>query len=49
MMDNPFTHSRVVTGESFCNRQQELRDLAYYVQTIKRCCFILIDARVKPR
>ncbi len=31
-MDNPFTHSRVVTGESFCNRQQEIKDLTYYVQ-----------------
>ena len=31
-MDNPFTHSRVVTGEAFCNRQQELKDLTYYVQ-----------------
>jgi AAA+ ATPase superfamily predicted ATPase len=31
-MDNPFTHSRVVTGDAFCNRQQELKDLAYYVQ-----------------
>jgi len=31
-MDNPFTHSRVVTGESFCNRQQELKDLTYYAQ-----------------
>ena len=31
-MENPFTHSRVVTGESFCNRQQELKDLTYYVQ-----------------
>jgi AAA+ ATPase superfamily predicted ATPase len=27
MMDNPF-----VTGESFCNRQQEIKDLTYYVQ-----------------
>jgi len=32
MMDNPFTHSRIVTGESFCNRQQEIKDLAYWVQ-----------------
>ena len=31
-MENPFTHSRVVTGESFCNRQQELKDLTYYVK-----------------
>lgn len=31
-MDNPFTHSRVVTGDSFCNRRQELKDLTYYVQ-----------------
>ena len=31
-MDNPFTHSRVVTGESFCNRRQEIKDLTYYVQ-----------------
>ena len=31
-MDNPFTHSRIVTGESFCNRQQELKDLIYYVK-----------------
>ena len=31
-MDNPFTHSRVVTGDAFCNRQQELKDLSYYAQ-----------------
>jgi hypothetical protein len=32
MMENPFTHSRVATGKSFCNRQQELKDLTYYVK-----------------
>ena len=32
MMDNPFSHSRVATGESFWNRQQEIKDLTYYVQ-----------------
>ena len=31
-MDNPFTPSRVVTGESFCNRRKELKELSYYVQ-----------------
>jgi len=31
-MDNPFTASRVVTGESFCNRRKELKELSYYVQ-----------------
>ena len=31
-MENPFTHSRVATGKSFCNRQQELKDLTYYVK-----------------
>jgi hypothetical protein len=31
-MDNPFAHSKVVTGVSFCNRQQEIKDLTYYVQ-----------------
>jgi len=27
-MDNPFTPSRVATGESFCNRRKELNILA---------------------
>ena len=31
-MDNPFTHSGIVTGEAFCNRSQELKDLLYYVR-----------------
>ena len=31
-MENPLSHSRVVTGESFWNRQQETKDLTYYVQ-----------------
>lgn len=29
-MDNPFSHSGVVTGEAFCNREQELKDLIYH-------------------
>ena len=37
-MDNPFTHSKVVTGESFCNRQREIKDLTYYFKTFKLCC-----------
>lgn len=28
-MNNPFSHSGVVTGEAFCNRKQELKDLIY--------------------
>ncbi|MEJ2221737.1 MAG: ATP-binding protein [Desulfobacterales bacterium] len=31
-MNNPFTHSRIATGDAFCNRQQELKDLAYYAR-----------------
>ena len=31
-MDNPFTHSRIVTGASFCNRKNELKELSYLVQ-----------------
>ncbi len=31
-MDNPFSHSGVVTGEAFCNRQQELKDLIYHAK-----------------
>lgn len=28
-MDNPFSHSGIVTGDAFCNRFQELKDLTY--------------------
>lgn len=28
-MINPFSHSGIVTGEAFCNRVQELKDLVY--------------------
>jgi hypothetical protein len=28
---NPFSHSGIVTGEAFCNRKQELKDLIYHV------------------
>jgi AAA+ ATPase superfamily predicted ATPase len=31
-MENPFTHSGIVTGEAFCNRRQDLKDLLYYVR-----------------
>jgi len=31
-MENPFSYSSVVTGESFCNRKKEQRDLIYYAQ-----------------
>ena len=31
-MDNPFSHSGVVTGEAFCNRKQELKDLIYHAK-----------------
>ncbi len=31
-MKNPFSHSGVVTGEAFCNRQQELKDLTYHAK-----------------
>ncbi len=31
-MNNPFTPSRVVTGQSFCNRRKEIEELSYYVQ-----------------
>jgi hypothetical protein len=29
MDTNPFSHSGIVTGEAFCNREKELSDLAY--------------------
>ena len=29
MNNNPFSHSGIVTGEAFCNRQKETDDLAY--------------------
>jgi AAA+ ATPase superfamily predicted ATPase len=29
METNPFSHSGIVTGEAFCNREKELSDLAY--------------------
>lgn len=28
-MENPFSHSGIVTGEAFCNRDQEIKDLTY--------------------
>ena len=28
-MDNPFSHSGIVTGEAFCNREKDIADLAY--------------------
>lgn len=31
-MKNPFSYSDYVTGEAFCNRAQEQRDLIYYAQ-----------------
>lgn len=31
-MLNPFSHSGVVTGEAFCNRAQELKDLIYHAK-----------------
>ncbi|NNF98694.1 MAG: ATP-binding protein [Desulfobacteraceae bacterium] len=31
-MKNPFSHSGVVTGEAFCNRSQELKDLIYHAK-----------------
>jgi AAA+ ATPase superfamily predicted ATPase len=31
-MDNPFSHSGVVTGEAFCNRKQELKELIYHAK-----------------
>lgn len=31
-MNNPFSHSGVVTGEAFCNRKQELKDLIYHAK-----------------
>jgi AAA+ ATPase superfamily predicted ATPase len=30
-MENPFSHSGIVTGEAFCNRAQEIKDLSYLV------------------
>ena len=30
-MENPFSHSGVVTGEAFCNRKRELKELIYHV------------------
>jgi AAA+ ATPase superfamily predicted ATPase len=30
-MKNPFSHSGIVTGEAFCNRVQEIKDLSYLV------------------
>ena len=32
MMENPFSYSEFVTGESFCNREKEQEDLIYYAQ-----------------
>jgi AAA+ ATPase superfamily predicted ATPase len=31
-MDTPFTPSKGVTGQSFCNRRKEIEELSYYVQ-----------------
>lgn len=32
MKENPFSYSDLVTGEAFCNRKQEQKDLIYYAQ-----------------
>ena len=31
-MENPFSYSEFVTGEAFCNREKEQKDLIYYAQ-----------------
>jgi len=31
-MENPFSHSGIVTGAAFCNRKQELADLIYHAK-----------------
>jgi AAA+ ATPase superfamily predicted ATPase len=31
-MENPFSYSDYVTGEAFCNKAQEQKDLIYYAQ-----------------
>jgi hypothetical protein len=31
-MENPFSYSDYVTGEAFCNRAKEQKDLIYYAQ-----------------
>jgi len=31
-MENPFSHSGIVTSAAFCNRKQELTDLIYHVK-----------------
>ncbi len=31
-MENPFSYSEFVTGQSFCNRKKEQQDLIYYAQ-----------------
>ena len=31
-MENPFSYSEYVTGEAFCNRGAEQKDLIYYAQ-----------------
>lgn len=32
VMENPFSYSEFVTGEAFCNREKERKDLIYYAQ-----------------